>query len=275
MAELVLMPVMQRVQVEVTRHGSAPAALRLQQPPAVIDLASVAAATRLLVYTQQTNNDSLAAYTHYLGELLSVPVITSGLPGGNALAAISRDAEQGGVVLLDEPDPSWLERFMHHPYALAPLPASTWLARRLCFPLRHILLVMRMEETDEAAAEWTIYLAQRSGAAVTILPIVPLVPADFRFGRDMTRGLDELLSPTTRSGAHLRRLLGRLAFNNIHGTLRLREGEPGWQLRQEIDPSVSESNYDLVIIGAEYQGWMGELVVPMLRWIERPLLIAR
>ena len=43
---------------------------------------------------------------------------------------------------------------------------------------------------------------------------------------------------------------------------------------------MEEGTYDLVLIGAEphgrfYRRLLGELVMPLLRWIDRPLLIAQ
>lgn len=245
------------------------------------------AITRLLVYTQSAGSTGVEEYIHYLGGLLDVPAIKLPMPVEAPVEAIGRDAQSSDLVLFDEPDPLWVEHWLHGRSGCPPLealPASTLLVRRPCVPLRNILLVMRLDETDEAAAEWTTWLARESGAAVTILPIVPPIPAFYRLNNDMPLGLDGLLSPNTLSGAHLRRLLARLADNHIDGTLRLREGEPGWQLRQEIaqcaDNSAGDSAYDLVIIGAEchgrlYRWFMGELVGPLLSWIERPVLIAR
>ena len=237
--------------------------------------------TRLLFYTQQTSVSHLEPYISYLSDLLAAAVVPTVLPREMPFEAIGRDAASSDLVIVDEPDGLWLERLLRGraDCSLATwLPVSTLLARQPCWPLRHILLVMRIDETDEAAAEWTIRLAGASGAAVTILPIVAPIPALDRLNGGHTVGLDGLLSPNTLSGAHLRRLLDWLASSHIDGTLRLREGEPQWQLRQEI--GEGKSAYDLVIIGAEGQGslyrWlMGELVGPLLRWINRPVLIAR
>ena len=62
----------------------------------------------------------------------------------------------------------------------------------------------------------------------------------------------------------------------ITASLRLRQGEPEWQLRWEI----AEGDYDLIVIGADpfrrWRRWLvGDLVTPMLRWVNRPLLVAR
>ncbi len=167
---------------------------------------------------------------------------------------------------------------------------STLFARQIRMPLHRILLVLRMDETDELAAAWATRLAQKSGAAVTILPIVRPLPSAYFPNSDNPPGIEGLLSPHTADGKHVRHTLAQLACNQVRGTLRLREGEPDWQLRREIEQSANhrtgDGAYDLVIIGADrddqpqqpqqpQQGLMGELSGSLLGWIQYPLLITR
>lgn len=168
-----------------------------------------------------------------------------------------------------------------------PFLLSTLFARQIRMPLHRILLVLRMDETDELAAAWASRLAQKSGAAVTILPIVRPLPSAYFPNSDNPPGIEGLLSPHTADGKHVRRTLAQLACNQVRGTLRLREGEPDWQLRQEIDQSANhptgDDAYDLVIIGADrdeqpqqpQQSLMGGLAGSLLSWIQYPLLITR
>jgi nucleotide-binding universal stress UspA family protein len=98
----------------------------------------------------------------------------------------------------------------------------------------------------------------------------------YNLGNRVQTGLDVLLSPNTPSGNYLRYVAQQLKHWQIDGNLHLRQGDPEWQIRDE----VAEGNYDLVVIGAEprgrfYRRLLGELVTPLLRWIDRPLLIAR
>jgi hypothetical protein len=49
---------------------------------------------------------------------------------------------------------------------------------------------------------------------------------------------------------------------------------------QQIQMEVTEVDHDLIVIGAEPDGrlrhwYLGEVVAPLLRWADRPLLIAR
>jgi nucleotide-binding universal stress UspA family protein len=156
------------------------------------------------------------------------------------------------------------------------MPVSTLVALRPRWPIQTILLIVRVEETDEAAVDWVACLARRSGAKVTILPVLSSFPSAYAPICSEETALGELLSPNTQPGRQLRCLSQRLAQWHIEGTLRFRQGEPEWQIRWE----VTEGNYDLIVIGTEpYARWkrllMGELVAPMLGWLDRPLLIAR
>jgi nucleotide-binding universal stress UspA family protein len=98
----------------------------------------------------------------------------------------------------------------------------------------------------------------------------------YNLGNRLQTGLDVLLSPNTPSGQQLRRIAQRLTRWQIESDLRLRQGEPDCQVREE----VADGNYDLIIVGAEPYGRLhrllpDELVGPLLRWVNRPLLIAR
>jgi nucleotide-binding universal stress UspA family protein len=137
-------------------------------------------------------------------------------------------------------------------------------------------LILRIEETDEAAAAWLAHLVQPGKMDVTILPLVPSLPAMYSLGNRVQTGLDVLLSPSTPSGNYLRYVAQQLKHWQIDGNLHLRQGDPDRQIRDE----VAEGAYDLVVIGAEphgqfYRALLGEMVKPLLRWIDRPLLIAR
>ncbi len=149
-------------------------------------------------------------------------------------------------------------------------------ARQPRWPIRNILLIIRAEETDQAAIAWLGRLARPSGAVVTILAVVPSLPGLYHRGDHIQPGLDVLLAPNTCPGRQLHQVIHQLGQWHIEWTLRLRQGEPGWQIRQQ----VLEGDYDLVIIAAEpysrWQRWLlGELVGPLLDWIDRPLLIAK
>ena len=240
----------------------------------------IEAEAQLLVCIPDTaKGDAARAYAHYLHNLLGGQINYVPMAAKADTAYIKQAAQDCDLIILGESEQSCLEQMLsgHSCGKFSAQPPTSFLwGRRPCWPIQNILLILRFEETDDAAAAWLGRLAQPSGAAVTILPIVPSLPAMYSRGNRVQTGLDVLLSPDTPSGQSLRRLTQRMASWQISGELRLRQGEPERQIWEE----VAEGDYDLIVIGAEPHGrlhrlLLGELVGPLLRWVERPLLIAR
>jgi len=148
-------------------------------------------------------------------------------------------------------------------------------ARRPRWPLRRLLLVVRGEEIDDAAVDWAVRLARPSGAAVTALAVVPPAPAMYDRWARMRGGLDVLLTTDTALGREMRRVARWLVDWEVEGTLRLRQGAPDQQIRYQ----VAQGDYDLIVVAARPNGrrrWLlGERVLSLLRWADRPVLVAK
>jgi len=219
------------------------------------------------------------AYAQYLHDLLGGEINYAPISAKEDVTHIKQAAVNCDLVVLGEPEQLGLERpLTGHPYEkfVTRLPTSFLWARRPRYPIQNILLILRLEKTDDAALEWGARIAKPSGATITILPIVPSLPVMYSLGNRIQTGLDMLLSSNTPAGQHLRRLAKRMAGWQVNSDLHLRQGEPELQIREE----VAEGAYDLIVIGAESYGrlqrlLLGELVGSMLHWVERPLLIAR
>lgn len=156
------------------------------------------------------------------------------------------------------------------------LSTSVLLVRQPRWPIRQLLLVPLFNENDDTAANWIIRLARPSGAFVTILSIFPNIPVAYRLGSHMQLGLDSILASNTTAGIWLRNFTKRLDQWNISGEICLRQGEPDWLIQQEI----ARKEFDMVVISAEIGGrltrWLfGGLVGSLLRWADRPVLIAK
>ncbi len=238
------------------------------------------ATSQMLVYTPESaKGDVVREYAQYLRRLLGDQICFEPMISKDGVSHIRLAAANCDLVIFGEPEQSWLETLLTGQpcgQAIAQAPTSFLLARRPRWPIKSILLILRIEKTDEAAVDWLGRLAQPGKTAVTILPIVPSLPAMYRLGNRVQAGLDVLLSPNTPSGRHLRHIAGQLKQWQIESDLHLRQGEPDWQIRDE----VAEGKYDLVLIGAEprgriYRFLLGELVGPLLCWIDRPLLVAQ
>lgn len=161
--------------------------------------------------------------------------------------------------------PAWAERSA----------ASLLFVRQPRWPIQRILLVARAEASDFPALEWAMRIANPTRTRVSILPVVPPWPGLHRFSRYVQPPPNVLLAPNTVSGAVLHGMMGELRRRHVPTDLVLCTGEPECRLRD----TVSSRDPDLVIVAAESHHRLlrclfGELVCPMLRWIDRPVLIA-
>ena len=163
--------------------------------------------------------------------------------------------------------------------------ASDWAADHLSIPLlvahrprqplRRVLLIVQGAPSDHRAADWTIRLAGSSGAVVTALAIVPPGSAAGRLSR-LEGGLAELLSADAVLGRQLRHIAQRLVDGDVGSTLHLCQGPPALEIRREALGRM----YDLVVVGLGVQGTTrfacsDESLVPLLRLLDRPTLLAR
>jgi len=261
----------------------------VQSDPAVIDglLTEIWPQTarhplRLLVYHRTSPiSDEVKSYAQYMCDLLDGDLSTCQAVAGtdNPVEDLTEAGRGHDLVVFGELDKSLVERLLQGAAdngARERLSASVLVARQPRWPLRRVLLVIRDQGADDVAVDWVVHLAQPSKAAVTVLAVVPPVPAMCGYTDRMQHGLAEWLATDTALGRQLRRIGRRLMNWEAEGTLRFRQGPPDWQVQRE----VAEGDYDLIAIAADPNGrWLrrlsGELVSPLLRWTNRPVLIAK
>ena len=238
---------------------------------------------RLLVYQPPSNEtDQLQAYAGYLVDLLggndadSCAIVRA----DGTLDELTGEATHGyDVVILGETDQPLIERLISGSVELRILEriaASLLIARHPRWPIRRLLLITRGGETDEAAVDWAVRLAQPSSATVTVLAVAPEMPAMCQETTRARYGLADWLATDTILGRQLRRIAQRLDHWGTEGTLRFRQGPPDRQIGYE----VIEGDYDLIVIAPDPPGiWLrrlqGELVGPLLGKTDRPVLIAK
>lgn len=222
-------------------------------------------------------DDEWIAYTQYMARLLDGRLHYYDSPDDKEIRERSvRDAD---VILVHQPRWAWWQRALER----APLdrlaatgPTSTLFARRPRWPLRHIIFIFRCEPADKVAGQWTRRLAQAAGATVTILPVLPVIPARYTTSSDGRPSVAEFLAAGTLVAARLHRLLEQFSSQDVATTVQLRAGEPLWQMREEM----TEYDYDLAVISAEPAVWLhralvGDLVRPLLRCANCPVFVAR
>jgi nucleotide-binding universal stress UspA family protein len=241
----------------------------------------------LLVCAQASSiadgTEAYEAYAQAIGDLLDAQIshFCTPVATGAALDALVKKVEHDNydLVILGESGRPLVERLFSGwvtRKATKRVSTSLLVARRPRWPLRRMLLVIRGDEMDDTAVDWIVHLARPSGAAVTVLTIVPPMPAMYHGMAHMEQVLATLLAGSSPLSRQMHRTAQRLVDWEIKSTLRLRQGSPEWQVSCE----VAEGDYDLVVVAAEHhRQWLrwllGELVGPLLHWTDRPVLIAK
>jgi nucleotide-binding universal stress UspA family protein len=156
------------------------------------------------------------------------------------------------------------------------LPTSLLVLANPRWPLHKMLLVILDPNSNGASLAWVHTLAQPAGATVTALAVVPPIPDLYGNLPGMKHDLAQLLATGTPLGKEMRRIAKLLVDWRINGVLRLRQGPPSREVRLE----AKEGDYDLIVLCADTQDRLTHLVLggvvnPLLRWADRPVLIAK
>ncbi len=227
--------------------------------------------------------DEVSHFALALGDLLDARVGHFSPKGGtkDPCDALAREVERAGynLVAWGEPEQTAGRRMLSGPaycQAVERVPTSLLIVRRPRLPLRRLLLIVRGEDVDSVAVNWAVRLAQPSGATVTVLAVVPPVPAMYDRCKRMQVRLDVLLTTDTALGRQMRRVAQCLVDWDVEATLRLRQGAPDEQIRCE----VTEGDFDLIAVATQphdqWRRWlMRDQVLSLLRWADRPVLVAR
>jgi len=225
-------------------------------------------------------SDELWGYAQSLGELLGAHLSRVGTVGG--LDELDRgDCAECDLVIFEKPDQPWLRRWHSrapgHTPSLRPdgTPFAVLVAPQPRWPLKSMLLILWGQEMDQAAMDWVVRLARPSAAAVTVLAVVPPMPAMYQGLSRMEQGIAAVLTTDTALGRQMHQIARHLVEWRIEATLRLRQGPPDWQICREI----AQGDHDLVALAAGPRQWwrrwlVGDLVGPLLCKVDRPLLIA-
>lgn len=214
-----------------------------------------------------------------MGALLNAR-LSSFDPAGDASALAEKVACVGhDLVIVGESCQPLIEQLLSGPddcRLASCVPTSLLVVRQFRWPLKKIILTIYGAQENSVALDWVVRLARSSGAAVTVLAVVPSTPLMYGQRGPMRPGLTALLSTDTALGRALRQIAQRLVEEQIEGTLCLRQGMPDQQLQREL----AAGDYDLVVVGADPDRWwqrwlMGGEVNSLLRWADQPVLIAK
>lgn len=229
---------------------------------------------RLLVCTQASPvAEIIQQYASYLCDLLDGE-ISSFDREANTRACFDRlinKTKYGhDLVIFGEPHQSLLNKLVAGSAgrkAVEQIPTSVLLARNPRWPIKQILLITRGQSIDEVAVDWALKVAQPGNARI------------FLWGEATING-PATYTPHSSTDTTLSRQIDRI-------TRSLPYHPPQEVLRHPIDGAnrpikreVTGQAYDLVVVAADPADWwqrrlLGELVNPILEWLDRPILIAK
>jgi len=216
------------------------------------------------------------SYAEYIGDLLGATLrsLSAAVSAADLIELINQDSEFAIIGAPGEPRPGGLfTRFLDR-LALSGLSAPLLFARQPMWPLRKVLLIVQGEPWDAEATDWTLRLAESSGASVTALAVRAPVTPIRRGPERMEEGLAELLAAETPLGRRMRRVARRLVDRDVEGTLRLCQGSPEREIRREF----AEARFDLLVVGRGFRSRAqrpsrDDLAMSLAGIIDRPMLI--
>jgi nucleotide-binding universal stress UspA family protein len=222
----------------------------------------------------------VGSYIRAIGDLLGAHIDC--LTNAGSMNALSEGHIDHDLIAFGAPGHPMIHRLLSQHPGRTPasqpglLPLGILIAQQPRWPLERILLAAQGEGGDDAALDWVLRLARAAGSRVTVVVVVPPVPAMYGQRGRMGQGLPDLLSADTPLGQQMRRMSQRLVDWEVPGTLRLRQGPPDRQICRE----VTEGNYDLIALASSPPTWWrrcleGDLVGPVLRRVGRPVLVAK
>lgn len=237
----------------------------------------------LLVYPIPNSlADSVENYARAIGELLNARVSCAKTVEEMEALTKERKLARHDLIITGELDHSLVHCLLSRSKGATAsvlqniVPFALLVARHPRWPLKRILLVIQGKDSDDATVEWVVRLGRPSGSAVSVLAVVPPVPAMYRGRSCMDQGLPSLLTTDTPLGYKLRRVARHLVDWEVEGTLRLRQGPPDWEIHRE----VVEGDYDLIAVTVQPRHlslrWLeGDPIGSLLRWSDRPVLAVK
>ena len=111
------------------------------------------------------------------------------------------------------------------------------------WPIAKILLIIpELEGGTDQAISWAVRFAHSSQALVTVLPVLPPIP--LCYGSFLRHNLEEILTGNDPLGEKMREISSHFQDQNVIGVYKMREGDPLFQIREEI----ITSDPDLIIV---------------------------
>ncbi len=182
------------------------------------------------------------------------------------------------LVFFSAPESSLYERIIHGSSELRfleRLTTSCLFPRTPRLPIRTIMMLLHRGGSDIAVMDLVARIAALTKAKVIILAVLPQVPTMFQGLVRMRLSQADILQSQTEMGRRLRRISRSLCCGSFHGEIHLKQGQSDCAIQEEI----ATSEIDLVVTATPRKHrqpfkFEDECVIRMLRWIERPVLLA-
>jgi len=143
--------------------------------------------------------------------------------------------------------------------------------------LAHILLCTGGLEYSVSAECWALYLAQQTGAAVTILHVAEAVHYHYPTADQLDTHWQDLLETDIPQAQHLRTLLEQARTQGVQASLHVRHGT----VVHEILAEVRAGRYDLVVMGSKYSShslrshYLPDVTAEVMEALQVPVLVVR
>ena len=129
---------------------------------------------------------------------------------------------------------------------LQKMPSCTLIVKNLRPEIKRILMLTGGLQISESMIEIGARLASALKSKVTLMHVAANIPSMYTGLDIIEETLEEILQTDTPIAKHLRRCARLLDKYHVPSEIKLRHGEPVYEIVREVD----RENYDFVIIGA-------------------------
>lgn len=177
------------------------------------------------------------------------------------------------IILLHSESVFFLRKLISNWDLLEGSPSLLFLAADDPCQIEKVLLPVLDDHADvDLAVDWIVEIARFSQIEVTILPLLPPIPA--LYGRLIHHSISALLEDKDPLGLKIRKISDRFSAEDIPEVLILEEGDAFDQILQ----LNSKSSFDLIVLSSSLKdlkrAWgKGNLVRLLGDWLSKPVLI--
>jgi nucleotide-binding universal stress UspA family protein len=158
---------------------------------------------------------------------------------------------------------------------LPKMPCCVIVAKNPKPEINRILMLTGGLQVSESMIKIGARLASALGAKVTLMHVAANVPSMYTGLNNIEETLEEMLQTNTPVARHLRRCAKMLAKHNVPSEIKLKHGEPVYEIIREID----SEDYDLVVLGASgvttglKEWFLGNVTKDIIDLVAMPVMV--